>query len=154
MDLILTFAKPKRARPIEEWKDSYPADGAPPGCYTPNMSKADKESWKAKVVGSQSGNHQIEIRKTVQGTNVVIVVNGSMPEIVEPKNRWERRRREPTSNVRISANGPMQFSPKDWAELNRAVNEAHAVLTLLDHADTKKAALKASRAGAHPLAKP
>jgi len=74
---ILNFGKPPKAMSTEAHQ-SISADGAPPGVYTPNMSTKDAEKWRAKLVGSRSKNYQIEIRKQVSGTNILLVVNGKM----------------------------------------------------------------------------
>lgn len=134
--MILVFEKPPRAKSVESWK-SISADGAPPGVYTPNMSADDAEKWRAKIVGTQSGNHQIEIRSTAPGCNVVIVVNGAMPnqpQTTSPLYLWLDK----PHNVKVSANGPMWMPPEVMASFNEAIAEAHILLRELD-VGTRKA---------------
>lgn len=96
---ILNFGKPPRAMSTEDHQ-SISADGAPPGVYTPNMSTKDAERWRAKLVGQRSGDYQIEVRKQVNGTNIVLVVNGKMPNAKGddyygcPKCSWSGRKPE------------------------------------------------------------
>ena len=109
MPFVLSFVKPERAKSIEDWK-SLQADGAPPGTYVPNMTKEDRLKWKATVVGTKSGNHQIEIRSMSPHSNVVIVVSGAMPT--------SDHRREPPYYVKVSSNGPAYFSVDLWQALS------------------------------------
>lgn len=146
--MILSFAKPKKVMSSEDYA-SISADSAPPGVYSGNMSQADLLRWKAKLVGSRSGNHQIEIRTTEPAANLVVIVNGAMPN-VEKRKTWLQRETEPFS-IKLSANGPTFYDPNLWGRLMEAVREARQVLDLLDTEDTRKAALKTIRAGEHPL---
>ena len=155
--LVLSFAKPKRAMPIEDWK-SISADGAPPGVYVPNMEEEDRLRWKAKVVGSKSGNFQIEIRSEKPRSNIVVVVNGKMPTAEQTHIygsgdyvRTIPRHENHPNEVKMSANGPMYFDPLTWVELVDAVLEARLILSLLDDPTTRAAALKKTRAGLNPL---
>jgi hypothetical protein len=142
-------------------KDEYQsisADGAPPGVYTSNMSEADAERWKAKLVGTRSGNHQIEIRSTKPGSNLLVVVNGKMPTAEKARtgghggHTWSHPIRENQPDaVKMSANGPLFFDSTTLTELTQAVNEAWAVLVRLDMEATRAETLKAIRAGQHPL---
>ncbi len=82
---MLSWEKPKKTMTTEEW-NSISADGAPPGVYTPNMSKEDREKWKAKKIGGKDP--RVELRKMTGGkvgktsicANVLLVVrpNGSV----------------------------------------------------------------------------
>jgi len=146
---ILTFAKPKKAMSSEDYANSTAADGAPPGCYTGNMSKEARLLWKAKLVGSRSGNHQIEIRTTSPRSNLVVVVNGAMLSGKRVKS-WDRLLLQPFS-VKISANGPTFYTPDLWETLQKAVEEARGALLLLDAEDTRTATLKRIQGGEHPL---
>ena len=150
--LVLTFAKPKQAKSKEEW-ESISADGAPPGVYSPNMSHASMELWKAKVTGSRSKCHRIEIRKTLGGSQVVVVVNGEMAhyEAAEGWGSHWKNREALSHGVKISANGAMIFTPQDWADLHNAVREAREVLGLLDFPGTCKVTQAVTRDGEHPL---
>lgn len=73
---ILRWDVPKKVKTVQQWRESYGFDGGPDGGYQPNMSEADKLSWKAKITGKKLGYPQVEIRKTTErGSQVVIIVN-------------------------------------------------------------------------------
>jgi hypothetical protein len=154
--LVLTFRKPKRAKSVEAWKTDYVADDAPPGVYVPNMSYVATLLWKAKVVGSRSKCHKIEIRKTLGGTQVVVAVNGNMAHFKKPEgapSHWKNREAQP-HGVKISANGAMIFTSQEWISLNDAVREAKEVLRALDFPASTKATLSRIKCGEHPLSAP
>ena len=126
---VLMWDKPQQVLETEDWK-KISADCAPPGVYTPNMSKDDMLLWKAKIVGTRSGDPRVEIRKTVIGAEPY---GGSRPErrwtayaqmlmIVWPPDNDGR------SRVRISLNGTADLSPREYAEMERAVDEAQNAL--------------------------
>lgn len=108
---LLSWEKPPRKVSVEDWK-SISADAAPPGVYTPNMSKADELKWKAKLVGRTIGKPRVEVRKsTDNGVQLLIVVS--------------------PDSIRVSMNGSAQLSNQDWDDLNTAVGEAQAALKKL-----------------------
>lgn len=143
---VLSFAKLKKVMTKEEHQ-SYTAEGAPPGTYVSNMSDVDRKKWKAKVVGSQSLNFQIELRSEKSGSNLLAIVNGKMPDY-DPKEpfAWQGQPHQ----MKLSANGPMFFGPKEWDEFMAAVAEAHLVLTFLDEEESRADVLKLIRAGKSP----
>ena len=100
---VLSFEKPKKVRSTSEHNDTFASDSGVAGTYVPNMSHADCEKWKAKLIGGD--NPRVEIRKTLNGVQVLMIV-------------W------PDFSTRITANGPMTFSSKDWLDLQSARNEA------------------------------
>jgi hypothetical protein len=102
---VLAWAKPLPVMTTQEWR-AISADSAPPGVYVPNMSEADRAAWKAKAVGGRDP--RVEIRKTAGGTQVLIVVRAA--------------------GVRMSMNGPAEFTRDEWPELDAAVAEARSVL--------------------------
>lgn len=103
---VLTWDPRPRAMSREQW-EAISADCAPPGVYTPNMSRADMELWKAKLFRGANP-PRVEIRKTVCGTQVLIAVN--------------------PGGVRMSMNGPAVFTVGEWDELHAAVAEVVTVL--------------------------
>lgn len=118
--MILSFDKPKKVRPTEEHNSMYQADSAPPGVYVPNMSQEDMLKWKAKHIKGQD--ERIEIRKSVSGAQVLIVVY---------KNRKESDWRNGVTgheSVQISANGKMQLTVAEWDEMYTAIAEARIIL--------------------------
>ncbi len=119
---VLCWDKPKKAIPKEDWM-SLSADIAPPGVYSPNMSDTDRDKWKAKLVGHKVGHPCVEIRKAAGALMVIVVsLKGRI------KNKWAQI--EEDTNVRISANGPIQLTFDGWQEMKRAVEEARERLML------------------------
>lgn len=121
MSNILFWGKPPKKRTTEEWQNHYQADGAPPGCYVPNMEKEYAERWRAKIVGTRSGNPQIEIRRQ-KHANMVIVVAG--PKGYKAKYGFI----EQPHAVQVSMNSPEVFTPTEFNEFFIAVKEAQAIL--------------------------
>ncbi len=152
---VLTFAKPKRAQSVEAWK-SISADGAPPGVYTPNMSEKDQERWRAKLVGTKSGELRIEIRSSKSGSQMVIIVAGAK-QVELSRNQYRRTTLDPYE-IKMSANGPLWFKVEVWKELKAAVQEARDILSTLDHKNVSKLqkdnTLAAIKAGTWPLSAP
>lgn len=113
---MIKWDKPEKVISTEEWK-AISADSAPPGVYTPNMSKEDEETWRGKVVGIKVPPLRVELRKTLGGAQVVLVVsrvglpdfNGITPE-----------------NIRLSMNGPLYLTFAEFEELKLVVDEALA----------------------------
>lgn len=106
---ILDWSRPGKVMTTEEWQ-AISADSAPPGVYTPNMSREDALRWKARHVG---GKHpRVEIRKTVDGgshyAQLLVVVT--------------------LEDVTVSMNGRAQFSMREFTELDEAVSEAYGRL--------------------------
>jgi hypothetical protein len=104
---ILYWQTPAKAMPREEW-EQISADGAPPGVYVPNMSKADRERWKAKRIGGTD--RRVEVRKTLGGTQMLMVVR-------------------PDGSVKLSMNQGALFSASDLIDMWEAVAEARLDLS-------------------------
>lgn len=119
----------------DEWK-SISADGAPPGVYVPNMSDADAQTWRAKLTGVRT-EPQVEIRKSVGGVNVTLVVGLDGYNYKYYKRNDERWPTEGTRglNVHVAMNGPLRLTFDAFHtftdELDSAVREAHDVLLKL-----------------------
>ena len=117
---VLSWAKPEKIMITEQWQ-RISADGAPPGVYTPNMSEADRQLWKAKYAGGKFP--RVEIRKTVTGP-------------MRPAPAWDGFRQNYAQllvivdayGVRLSSNGTADFTGSEFGELAQAVAEARAVL--------------------------
>jgi hypothetical protein len=99
--MILSWDKPAKAMSHEEW-EAISADSAPPGVYTPNMSKEDMLKWKAKKIGQR-----VEIRKTA-GAQILIRVT--------------------LEDVTISMNGTAKLSLREALDMSLAIAEATQVL--------------------------
>jgi len=116
---VLIWDKPKRAMKVEEWK-SLSADGAPPGVYTPNMSREDMLKWKGKLVKGEDP--RVEIRKTFYFSN-----GKQYPEHVGYGSQvvvTVRLQSDDNPNVLISTNGKIAMSFDDYKDLNMAIGEA------------------------------
>jgi|SRR5579885_1980260 len=136
---VLCWDKPKKVMSKEEWAESYGADGAPPGCYQPNMSQADRKKWKAKLVGQKAGFPQVEIRK--DSTVIIVSLNGykykqydtrrSQENLAKARkfNRNESFADWPT--VHVATAGAMQLTFQELDELQSAIQEALGFLYTL-----------------------
>jgi hypothetical protein len=103
---ILDWSRPPKAMTTQEWQ-AISADSAPPGVWTPNMSREDALKWKARRIGGDTP--RVEIRKTVTGgshyAQLLVVVT--------------------LEDVTMSMNGRAKFSMREFTELDQAVSEAH-----------------------------
>ncbi len=135
------------------WKDDVGFDGGPAGGYQPNMSASDNQRWKAKITGQKLGFPQVEIRKAVGPSQMLVIVSlgtgynykyyraieeryeGKTPgDFSYPMTQPEidkRARPLVGINVHLSLNGPGQMTFAEMEELNLAVQEAKAVLEAL-----------------------
>lgn len=119
---ILSWDKPARVKSTKDWK-SLSAEGAPPGVYTPNMSEADMEKWKAKLVGHKVGQPRVEIRKTA-GAQILIIVSLTGTEYPDKYGKVGGE----DMNVQISANSQIHMTFEDFSHLQEAVAEARKAL--------------------------
>lgn len=129
---VLSWDKPQRAVSVEEWK-GISADSAPPGVYTPNMSREDRLKWKAKLIRPKDTPPRVEIRKSFNmggGAQVLIIVSLGGGYNYGPGYRVEQRWGGTTKgiNVHVSANSAACMTFDQWGEMMAAVAEAKAVL--------------------------
>jgi hypothetical protein len=116
-------------------RESFSADGAPPGVYIPNMSGTDMRKWKAKLIKGEFA--RVEIRKSA-GSQMVIIVSLSGTPITTNKvydHSIRAYKKVPCFqdvNVKMSMNGPAHMSFKELNELYLAVSEAKLVLEQLN----------------------
>jgi hypothetical protein len=143
---ILSFDKPKKIRSTEKHNKKFSSDSGIAGTYVPNMSEDDKLKWKAKyIIGDDE---RIEIRKTINGVQLLIVVykkeyHPPKPEFPEYDGGskdfyWEQaniiyrtdneRYAKRHENVRISMNGKLDIGWNDLDDMNKAINEAYMKL--------------------------
>jgi hypothetical protein len=115
---VLTFEKPKKLRSSEEHNSKYSSDSGINGTYVPNMSKEDMYKWKAKHI--KGSDERIEIRKTISGTQLLV--------IVKREGGFTDRNRYLNTTVKMSMNGPLFMSNEDVSNLNLAINEAKEIL--------------------------
>jgi hypothetical protein len=129
--------KPKKKQSTEVWKEDNVFDGGPPGGFVPNMGDEDTKRWKAKVVGTKTGYPQVEIRKSVKGSQLLVIVNlgegysyknwhPGPPE--ERANGYKDWGSTQGINIHLSMNGGFQMTFAELEELHQAVAEAKAHL--------------------------
>ena len=66
--MILSFKKPKKTLSTEEHNENYSSDCGIAGTYVSNMSKEDKQRFKAKHI--KGADERVEIRVQTGGVNV------------------------------------------------------------------------------------
>ena len=118
---LLSYDIPKKIRSTEKHNEEFSSDSGIAGTYVPNMSKNDKLKWKAKHI---TGNDErVEIRKTIDGVQLLIVVykkDNPVKYDYHDKDSWNKRHR----NIRISMNGKLDMTWDNLDDMNRAINEA------------------------------
>jgi hypothetical protein len=144
--MSLSFDKPKKIRSTKKHNEKFLSDSGIAGTYVPNMSKEDELKWKAKHIGGED--ERIEIRKTLNGVQLLIVVykkeyHPPKPEFPEYDGGskdfyWEQanifyhadcdRYDKRHDNIRISMNGKLNLSWNDLDDMNKAINEAYEIM--------------------------
>jgi hypothetical protein len=136
--MLLRWDKPEKIMSVEAWKD-LSADSAPPGVYMPNMSQADAESWKAKLVGHKVGRPHVEIRKTVRGVQLFLIVSqgkGYKYKYYVPDIHADDQHTGTIGiNIHISTNGALQMTFVEFDAMKQVINEATTVLAKLEDPD-------------------
>jgi hypothetical protein len=124
MTKILSFEKPKKVRSTEKHNEMFSSDSGVAGTYVPNMSEEDELKWKAKHI--KGDDERVEIRKTIDGAQLLIVVYAKARPV---KYNWNhidewRKRHE---NVSISMNGKLSMTLVEYDEMKRAIDEAFEI---------------------------
>ena len=109
---VLSWEKPKKKMNTEEWK-KISADGAPPGVYTPNMSREDKLKWKAKLIKGKRP--RVEVRKTFESKN-------SYAQVLFTFDPWEDK------PLTISTNGKIAMDTQDIEDFANMMKEVAEVM--------------------------
>jgi len=125
MESLLSFEKPKKVKSTENHNETYQSDSGVAGTYVPNMSKADTLKWKAKHI--QGADERIEIRKTLEGVQLLVVVYKKENPVEYSHGdvkAWHKRHQ----NVRMSMNGKLDMTWENWWDLQEAVKEAFEIL--------------------------
>lgn len=115
---ILTFVAPSKVMSKADWK-SISADGAPPGVYTPNMTKEAMLLWKAKHYNAGKENARIEISKTFYWNNGLSYPNH---EGYSAQCKIVVQKKEP--RVIMSTNGKIAMGSQELVEFQLAIQEA------------------------------
>ncbi len=136
---ILHWDKITPVKTSKDHIDSYGFDGGPKGGYVPNMSGADADRWKAKLTKHTTPYPQIEIRKSINGVQLLAIVslgNGYTYKYWKPA-PVNYQDGQPTKgiNVHLSLNGPSRMTFFDMECLSAAVQEAKEVLENLPKKD-------------------
>jgi hypothetical protein len=146
MKKLLDFEKPKKVKSSEDHNKIYMSDSGVAGTYVPNMSDEDKNKWKAKHI--KGDDERIEIRKSLNGVQILIVIykNPFQPnKPVFPEYDgggkdfyWEqanifyradcKRYAKRHQNVQMSMNGKIDMTWDNWWDLTEAVKEALEIL--------------------------
>lgn len=122
---ILSFDKPKKIRSTEEHNETFLSDSGVAGTFVPNMSDEDMDVWKAKHI--KGADERIEIRKSLNGVQMLIVVYKKVKEVKwEYNNQKEWHKRH--ENVQISMNGKLQMSWEDYVDFGNAIEQAKEIL--------------------------
>ena len=128
---ILSWDTPAKARSSKEHTTMYSSDSGVPGTYVPNMDEADMAKWKAKLVGARSDHPRVEIRKSIGGVQLLVIVCAD-PAPYPVSGDWKAvdvwRRSGTACNVSMSMNGTLRMGFGDWAEFDQAISEAHQAL--------------------------
>jgi hypothetical protein len=146
--MILSFEKPKKARSTEEHNELFSSDCGVAGTFVPNMSKEDQKKWKAKHISGKD--ERIEIRKTLGGAQVLIVVykeayhppypeypetrytdsayHVNMAKYKEKQKEWYKRH----DDITLSMNGKVDMTFEEYAELREAITEAKMLMNITD----------------------
>lgn len=117
---ILNWDKPAKLKNADTHNKKHSSDSGVAGTYVPNMSKEDMNKWKAKYI--KGADERIEIRKSILGTQLLIVVKKEGGFI-------DKYRKFGNVTVKMSMNGPLFMSDDILTELQLAVSEAKEILT-------------------------
>jgi hypothetical protein len=146
--MILDFEKPKKIRSTEEHNSLFSSDCGVAGTFVPNMSEEDQKKWKAKHIGGND--ERIEIRKTLGGAQVLIIVYKEPYHPPEPKYpetrytdsayhvnmaKYKEKMKEwhkSHENIKISMNGKVDITLEEYSDLKAAVLEAQMLMNITD----------------------
>ena len=103
------------------------SDCGVPGTYVPNMSDEDNRSYKAKFVGGEMP--RVEVRVS-RGAEILVKLKNKI--LAEPNQwqdpKWDIIRDHGRKNVKISMNGPAEFTWLEWEEFKKAIEEGFEAL--------------------------
>jgi len=125
MKNVLDFEKSKKVRTTEEHNEMFSSDSGVAGTYVPNMSKEDMNKWKAKHITGEE--ERVEIRKTIEGVQLVIIVYKKARPVkwnYKKQDEWNKRHQD----VRMSMNGKLDLTWDDFWDMQEAVKEALEIM--------------------------
>ena len=141
MSKVLSFETPKKLHSAEKHNEIYQSDSGIAGTCVPNMSKEDMNLWKAKHI--KGDDERIEIRKTLEGVQLLVVVYkkeyqpkypeypsdykniSALDKYAHEKTEWMKRHQ----NVKMSMNGKFDMTYDNWWDLSEAIKEAMEILS-------------------------
>lgn len=121
---LIDFNKPKKIRSTEEHNQMFSSDSGVAGTYVPNMSDADRKKWRGVHV--KGTDERIEIRRTIGGTQILIIVYKSIRYTHWKVNQDEWYKNH--NNVRMSMNGKLDMTFDEYDELTKVIAEAKEIL--------------------------
>lgn len=121
---LIDFNKPKKIRSTEEHNKMYSSDSGVAGTYVPNMSDSDMKKWRGVHV--KGTDERIEIRKTIGGTQLLVIVykNVRFTDWRVNREAWKTNH----NNVRMSMNGKLDMTFEEYDELTKVIAEAKELL--------------------------
>lgn len=143
--MLLNFNKIEKVMSEKEREEKYSSDCNVIGTFVPNMSVEDMRKWKGKHIKGKD--ERVEIRKSINGTQLVI--------IVYKEERYERGFNDYSNkeyellihkNVHISANGKIILSTLDYEEMIKVINESNFILNCKEICDLDLTCVKDHKA--------
>lgn len=125
MKKVLSFDKPKKVLTTEKHNEKYQSDSGVAGTYVPNMSEKDMKTWRGKHI--KGDDERVEIRKTIEGTQLLIVVYKNPNPVKYNYNKLEEWRKR-HQDIRMSMNGKLDMTEDEYWEMTEAINEAIEIL--------------------------
>jgi hypothetical protein len=125
---LIDFDKPKKIRSTEEHNKMHSSDSGVPGTYVPNMSEEDTKKWRGNHIKGQRIDQRIEIRKTIGGTQLLIVVykEKRFTDWRVSQTEWNKNH----NNVRLSMNGKLDMTFDEYDEFVKVIEEAKTILNI------------------------
>lgn len=123
--MLIDWNKPKKSRSQKEHNAMFSSDSGVAGTYVPNMSQEDQEKWKGKLINKGKPNARVELRKSFEATQLLLIValdGWDYKNESRTPDRWGRSTLG--KNVRMSMNGPLSLSFEEMQEMSQVIQEA------------------------------
>ena len=120
---MINFETPNKIRCTKEHNTLFGTDSGKN--YIPNMSDEDCYKFKGKHIKGED--ERIEIRKTFNSVQLLIVVFKDS-KIVEYKSSNLKEYRKRHSEIQISMNGKLDITLEDYFDINEVITEAIEIL--------------------------
>lgn len=121
---LIDFNKPQKVRTTEVHNQMHSSDSGVAGTYVPNMSEADKNKWRG--IHIKGTDERIEIRKTIGGTQLLVIIykNVRFTDWRTNRDEWTKSH----NNVRMSMNGKLDMTFDEYDEMVKVIDEAKEIL--------------------------